>query len=173
MPKDPDSPVLSLVGFPHSSVSKESACFAGDPALIPGWERSPGGGNGNPLQYACLENAMDRGASGATIYAITRVGHNLVRHEFFQTLIVDLYDFKKNIFWLQVPNQIHDLQIFFSHSVDCIFTFLLLSLETQVFNFDENQFIFSVVSIVAYAFNFISKKSLPNSGSQRYTPVFF
>ena len=80
---------------------------------------------------------------------------------------------KKNIFWLQVPNQIHDLQIFFSHSVDCIFTFLLLSLETQVFNFDENQFIFSVVSIVAYAFNFISKKSLPNSGSQRYTPVFF
>ena len=87
-------------------------------------------------------------------------------------LIVDLYEFLKNKFWLQVPYQIHDLQIFLSHSMDCIFTFLL-SLEAQDFNFDEDQFIFSIVSIVAYAFNFISKKSLPNSGSQRYSPDFF
>ena len=49
-------------GFPCSSVSKESACSAGDPGSIPGLGRSPGEGNGNPLQYPCLENLMDRGA---------------------------------------------------------------------------------------------------------------
>ena len=43
-------------GFPYSSVSKESACNAGDLGSIPGWGRSPGGGNGKPLQYSCLEN---------------------------------------------------------------------------------------------------------------------
>ena len=48
--------------FPHSSVGKESACNAGDLGLIPGLGRSPGEGNGNPLQYSCLENPMDRGA---------------------------------------------------------------------------------------------------------------
>ena len=48
-------------GFPHSSVGKESVCSAGDPGLIPGSGRSPGEGTGNPLQYSCLENPMDRG----------------------------------------------------------------------------------------------------------------
>ena len=43
-----------------SSDGKESACNAGDPSAIPGLERSPGEGNGNPLQYSCLENSMDR-----------------------------------------------------------------------------------------------------------------
>ena len=47
------------VGFPCSSVSKESACSAGHPGSIPGLGRSPGEGNGNPLQYSCLENSMD------------------------------------------------------------------------------------------------------------------
>ena len=51
-----------LGGFPRSSDSKVSACNAGDPGLIPGSGRSPGKGNGNPLQYSCLENSMDRGA---------------------------------------------------------------------------------------------------------------
>ena len=41
---------------------KESACNAGDPGLIPGLGRSPGGTHGNPLQYSCLENPMDKGA---------------------------------------------------------------------------------------------------------------
>ena len=53
---------LGLMGFLHSSVGKESACNAGDPASIPGSGRSPGEGNGSPLQYSCLENPMDRGA---------------------------------------------------------------------------------------------------------------
>ena len=50
-------------GFPHGSAGKESTCHAGDPGdsgLIPGSRRSPGGGNGNSLQYSCLENPMDR-----------------------------------------------------------------------------------------------------------------
>ena len=49
----------SSMGFPGRSVGKESACSAGDPGSIPGSGRSPGEGNGNPLQYSCLENSMD------------------------------------------------------------------------------------------------------------------
>ena len=48
------------------SEGKESACNAGDPGLIPGFRRSPGEGNGDPLQYSCLENSMNRGAWWAT-----------------------------------------------------------------------------------------------------------
>ena len=51
-----------VLGFPRSSVNKESACSTGDLALIPGLGRSPGEGNGSPLQYSCLENPVDRGA---------------------------------------------------------------------------------------------------------------
>ena len=50
------------MGFPGGSDSKESACNAGDPGLIPGLGRSPGERNGNPLQYSCLENPMNREA---------------------------------------------------------------------------------------------------------------
>ena len=63
---------LSIQGFPGSSVSKESACNAGDPVFIPGWGRSPGEGNGNPLQYSCLENPMDRGAWPATVHGVAQ-----------------------------------------------------------------------------------------------------
>ena len=62
---------------PCSSVGKESACNAGDPGSIPGLGRSPGEGNGNPLQYSCLENLMDRGAWRATTHGVARVGHDL------------------------------------------------------------------------------------------------
>ena len=48
--------ILPYWGFPHSSVGKESACNTGDPGSIPGLGRSPGEGNGNSLQYSCLEN---------------------------------------------------------------------------------------------------------------------
>jgi len=50
------------LGFPGGSESKESSCNAGDPGLILELERHPGKGNGNPLQYSCLENPMDKGA---------------------------------------------------------------------------------------------------------------
>ena len=69
---------MRCVGFPGGSDGKESACSAGDLSSIPGSGRSPGEGNGNPLQYSCLENPMDRGAWQATIHGITRVGHDLV-----------------------------------------------------------------------------------------------
>ena len=61
-----------VLGFPGGSDSKESACNAGDLGLIPGSGRSPGEGNGNPLQYSCLENSMDRGAWWATVYAVAK-----------------------------------------------------------------------------------------------------
>ena len=50
------------MSFSDGSDGKESDCKAGSPGVIPGWGRSPGEGNGNPLQYACLENPTDRGA---------------------------------------------------------------------------------------------------------------
>ena len=58
--------------FPSGSDSKESACNVEDLGLIPGLGRSPGGVNGNPLQYSCLENPMDRGAWRATIHDFTK-----------------------------------------------------------------------------------------------------
>ena len=67
-----------VLGFPGGSVSKESACNSGDQAPIPGSGRSPGEGNGNPLQYSCLENPMDKGAWQAIVHRVTRVGHDLV-----------------------------------------------------------------------------------------------
>ena len=51
---------------------KVSACNAGDPGLIPEWGRSSGEGNGKPLQYSCLENSMDGGASWATVHGISK-----------------------------------------------------------------------------------------------------
>ena len=59
--------------FSGGLVDKESACSAGYLS-----ERSPGEGNGNPLQYSCLENPMERGAWRTTVHGVTRVGHDLV-----------------------------------------------------------------------------------------------
>ena len=59
-------------GSPGGSVGKESACNVEDPGLIPGWERSPRERNGNPLQYSCLENFMDRGAWQATVNEVAK-----------------------------------------------------------------------------------------------------
>ena len=54
------------------SDGKESACNGGDPGSIPGLGRSPGEENGNPLQYSCLENSMDRGAWWATVHGVAK-----------------------------------------------------------------------------------------------------
>ena len=51
---------------------KESACNAGDPGSVPGLGRYPGEGNGNILQYSCLENSMDRGAWQAIVHGVTK-----------------------------------------------------------------------------------------------------
>ena len=61
---------IYIDSFPGSSDGKESACNARDPGLISGLERSPGEGNGNSLQYSCLETPMDGGAWRATIHGV-------------------------------------------------------------------------------------------------------
>ena len=61
------------MGFPGGSEGKASACNAGGLGSIPGSGRSPGEGNGNPLQYSCLENPMDRGAWWATVHGVAKL----------------------------------------------------------------------------------------------------
>ena len=63
---------LCRTGFPGGSVVKDPPANAGDASLIPELGRSPGEGNGNPLQYSCLENSMDRGAWWATVHGVTK-----------------------------------------------------------------------------------------------------
>ena len=60
------------MGFPSGLDSKESACNAGDPDSIPGLGRFLGEGNGNPFQYSCLQNPMDREAWWATVHGVTK-----------------------------------------------------------------------------------------------------
>ena len=63
------------MGSPGGSVVKNlpaNAGDAGDPNAISGWGRSPGGGNGNPFQYSCLENSVDRGAWCAPVHGVTK-----------------------------------------------------------------------------------------------------
>ena len=64
--------------FPGGSDGKESACNAGDLGSLPGWGRSPGEGDGNSLQYSCLENPMDRGAWQATVQGVTKSQTRLI-----------------------------------------------------------------------------------------------
>ena len=61
---------LSILDFPGGSDGKASVCNVGDLGSIPGSGRSPGEGNGNPLQYSCLENPMDGGAWWATVHGV-------------------------------------------------------------------------------------------------------
>ena len=74
------------MGFSCSSVGKESACNAGDQGSIPGSGRSLGEGNGNPLQYSCLENPMGRGAWQATVHGAQRVRHDYHFHHTSQEI---------------------------------------------------------------------------------------
>ena len=58
--------------FSGGSVGKDSACNVGDLGSVPESGRSPGEGNGNPLQYLCLKNPMDRGARWPTVHGVTK-----------------------------------------------------------------------------------------------------
>ena len=69
--------------FPGGSDSKASAYSAGDPGSIPRSGRSSGAGTGNPLQYSCLENPMDRGAWWATIHGVAKSQTQLSDFTFF------------------------------------------------------------------------------------------
>ena len=72
--------------FPGGSDSKESTCNAGDPGFVPGLGRYPGGKNGNPLQYSCLENPMDGGAWWATAHGIAKSWPQLSDFTFIDTI---------------------------------------------------------------------------------------
>ena len=61
---------MSITGFPDGLLVKNRPANVGYAGSIPGLERSPGGGNGNLLQYSCLENSMDRGAWQATVHEV-------------------------------------------------------------------------------------------------------
>ena len=63
---------INIKGFPGGSDGKASACSAGNLGSIPGSGRSRGEGNGNPLQYSCLENPMDRGTLWATVNGVAK-----------------------------------------------------------------------------------------------------
>ena len=64
--------INNVRSFPGGSVAKNPSASEGDAGSIPGLGRSPGEGNGNPLQYSCLENSMDRGAWWATVHGVTK-----------------------------------------------------------------------------------------------------
>ena len=80
------------LGFPGGSDGKESACSEGDTGSIPELERAPGVGNGNPLQYSCLENSMDRGAWWATVQGVAESWTQL--SNFHKYILKYLYLFK-------------------------------------------------------------------------------
>ena len=89
-----------MVGFPGGSEVKASACNAGDLGSIPGSGRSPGEGNGNPLQYSCLENPMDGGAWWATVHGVTKSRTRLSDFTFSFTYGYLIFDKGgKNILW--------------------------------------------------------------------------
>ena len=69
------------LSFPHGSVVKNPPANAGDVGSIHESGRSPGEGNGNPLQYSCLGNPKDKGVWWATVHGLQRVGHDLVTRQ--------------------------------------------------------------------------------------------
>ena len=80
------------MGCPGGSVVKDSG-EAGDMGSIPGWGRSPGEGNGNPLQYSCLENSTDRGALQTIVHGVSKSRTRLsdFTHSLGQTLSYALH----------------------------------------------------------------------------------
>ena len=100
----------STINFPSGSDGKESACNAWDLGSIPGLGRSPGKRNGNPLQYFCLENSMDRGALWATVHGVTKSRKWLSYYQRDRTTLMNTPIGKSRFFWcrmhdvLMIPN---------------------------------------------------------------------
>ena len=93
---------MYLEGFPGGSDGKESACNAGDFGSIHGLGRSAGEENGNPLQYSCLENSLDRGAWWATVHGVAKNRTQLSNFHIWKlsvhTLLkASLQDFEHNL----------------------------------------------------------------------------
>ena len=83
---------MDLLGFPASSVLKNPPANAGNTGLIPGLGRSPGEGNGNPLQFSCLRNPMRRGAWWATVRGVTKSQTRLSNSNNLDLLLVETLD---------------------------------------------------------------------------------
>ena len=109
--------ICLLLQVPGGSEVKASTCNAGDLGLIPGSGRSPGEGNGNPLQYSCLENPMDGGACRATVHGVAKSRTRLTDFTFtFQVFLEFLLlhssplSWKGHLFWLLVLRGLIGLQ---------------------------------------------------------------
>ena len=93
---------MYIYGFPGGSVVKNLSANAEDPGLILGSGRSPEEGNGNPLQYSCLENPIDRGAWWATVHGVTKIWTQLSVHFFIYIYLlcchIFAFDRSKNIY---------------------------------------------------------------------------
>ena len=114
MHRYPDSSLCFL--FPGGSDGKASACNAGDPGSIPGWGRSPGEGNGNPLQYSCLENPTDGEAWQATVYGVaksrTRLsGFTFTFHFLKKEMATDSSIFAQKIPWTEEPSELMSMGV--------------------------------------------------------------
>ena len=119
--------ICSIYGFPGGSVGRESACNAEDLGSIPGSGRSPGEGSGNPLQYSCLENSMDRGD-----WWLQSMESQRVRHKWVTNIMFNLYDFtqasfnsttyallwkrftsRENAEWLKIDMKVQNIKIYY------------------------------------------------------------
>ena len=129
------------MGFPGGSGGKESTYSAGDLSLIPGWGRSPGQGNGYPLQYTCLENSMAGGKPGeATVHGVTE-------SDMTEWLSMCMHTYIHTLTW----------QICFSNSNFCLKGHIL-SLST----------IISVASLELTSWLLFSRKFLLNTQVQKH-----
>ena len=101
-----------LMGFPSGSVVKNLPANPGDSSLIPGSGRSPGEGNGNPLQYSCLGNSMDRGAWWATVHGFAKewdMTEWLNTHMLFKVMISATWESYSVFLGLSYEKQIYML----------------------------------------------------------------
>ena len=97
-------PMIRLgLGFSDASVGIESACDVGDGSLIPRSGRSHGGGNGNPVQYSCLKNPMDRGTWRAIVQRVTESQTQLSNFHFSKKLKQTSIFFSLLIFFYRLP----------------------------------------------------------------------
>ena len=106
---------------------KASAFNEGDPGSIPGWERSSGERNGNPLQYSCLENSMDGGASWATVPRVTKSRIRLSNFTFTFTFTYCSWRFVSLVYLLKNPT-LSFIDLLYCFSI--LHSFLLILLST-------------------------------------------
>ena len=102
-----------VYGFPGGSEVKASACNAGDLGSIPGSGRSPGEGNGNPLQYSCLENPMDGGSWWAAVHGVTKSRTRLSEQFIFSSVQSEIHHLPSKIgFSSWFPRLTHSTKIY-------------------------------------------------------------